>query len=53
MHNLFLYLNNSQVLEVSNNTFLGLLDLQLLDLSGNMIEILSGQEFSDLVNLRR
>ena len=47
-----LYLNNSQVTEVSNNTFLGLLDLQLLDLSGNMIQILSGEEFVDLVNLR-
>ena len=47
-----LYLNSSRVTMVSNNTFLGLLDLQLLDLSHNMLQILSGLEFSDLVNLR-
>ena len=47
-----LYLNNSQVVQVSNNTFLGLLDLQLLDLSDNLLQVLSGLEFSDLANLR-
>ena len=47
-----LYLNNSQVMEVSNNTFVGLQDLQLLDLSDNLISMLSGSEFTDLVNLR-
>ena len=47
-----LYLNNSQVTEVSNNTFVGLLDLQLLDLSSNMLHMLTGLEFTDLVNLR-
>merc|ERR1719510_1573402 len=39
------------VTDISNNTFLGLMDLQLLDLSGNELEMLEGQEFSDLVNL--
>lgn len=47
-----LYLNNSRLTEVSNNTFVGLLDLQLLDLSNNMLQIFRGQEFTDLVNLR-
>jgi len=47
-----LYMNNSRVTEVSNNTFVGLLDLQLLDLSNNMLQIFRGQEFTDLVNLR-
>ena len=41
-----------QVSTVSNNTFLGLLDLQLLDLSNNGIQFLEGREFHDLVNLR-
>ena len=47
-----LYLNSSGVTEVSNNSFLGLQDLQLLDLSDNMLRVLSGLEFTDLVNLR-
>ena len=47
-----LYLNNSRVKEVSNNSFVGLQDLQLLDLSDNMLSVLSGLEFTDLVNLR-
>ena len=47
-----LYLNNTRISEISNNTLLGLLDLQLLDLSGNELRVLKGAEFTDLVNLR-
>ena len=47
-----LYLNRSQIVEVSNSTFSGLVDLQQLDLSDNNILSLQGSEFQELFNLK-
>ena len=47
-----LYLNRSQIVEISNSTFSGLVDLQQLDLSDNNIMSLQGSEFLELFNLK-